>query len=120
MIVTTIADPSRRNDSAARWRCLARRGMLYSECEAVEHWTLAPHSELGLRGREGVESAWFVLDGAGTTSDGMRLQPGDLVLAPASSAVRLEAGGEGLELLWLAVYPDAVTKALPVRRPAVR
>jgi mannose-6-phosphate isomerase-like protein (cupin superfamily) len=126
MIVSTTEHPSRSlagSGIAAGWRCLARRGMLYSECESIDHVRLGPHAVLGPRGREGVESAWFVLDGEGTTShaggEAIPVRPGDLVLAPASAEIGLEAGGAGLELLWLAVYPEAVSRALPPRRPAV-
>ncbi|WP_158886765.1 cupin domain-containing protein [Amycolatopsis anabasis] len=120
MIVTSIADPS-RSQTGTRTRCLARRGMLYSECEAFDHLRLPPGGELGPRGREGIESAWFVLGGAGTArgASSRELRPGDLVLAPADASVTLVAGDEGLELLWLAVLPEAVTRALPARKPAV-
>ncbi|GAB3491327.1 cupin domain-containing protein [Amycolatopsis cihanbeyliensis] len=120
MIVTTVADPT-RTQTGTETRCLARRGMLYSECEAFDQLRLEPGSELGLRGREGTESAWFVLGGGGIAHGASvrELCRGDLVLAPAGALVTLEAGGSGLELLWLAVLPEAVTRALPARKPAV-
>ncbi|MFK8912334.1 hypothetical protein ACJA3G_35605, partial [Streptomyces sp. YS-3] len=44
-----------------RVRCLARRGMLHSECEAVDRVSLAPHARYDLLGRDDTEAAWYVL-----------------------------------------------------------
>ena len=53
MISTTTAEPSRTVGAAGEqvtWRCLARRGMLHSECESIDHVRLAAHTEFGPNG----------------------------------------------------------------------
>lgn len=126
MISTTTTSPSRVIDDTGHdilWRCLARRGMLHSECEAIDHVRVSAHTEFGPPGTHGVESLWFVIGGAGallggsSAREGNGVRPGQLVLVPAGSSVRLRAGDEGLELLWLAVLPAKVSQALPVRKP---
>ncbi|MYW18680.1 hypothetical protein GT039_24655, partial [Streptomyces sp. SID2955] len=46
MIVTEPGTPTRAlrpaGTPAATWRCLARRGMLHSECETFDHVVLPP------------------------------------------------------------------------------
>ncbi|MBK0870016.1 cupin domain-containing protein [Saccharopolyspora sp. HNM0986] len=109
-----------------RSRCLARRGMLYSECEAVDYLLLAPGAAQDARGQSGVELAVLVLGGSGELSDTRRdrpapLRPGALVLAPAGSGTVLRNTGEAeLELLLIAVFPESVTGRLPIRKPVER
>lgn len=123
MISTTTASPSRVIDAAGqqvRWCCLARRGMLHSECESIDHVRVPAHAEFAPRDARGVESVWFVLGGAGsmlTAQDGNPVRPGHLVLVPAACPVRFLAGDDGLELLWLAVLPEEVSRLLPARKP---
>lgn len=95
--------------------------MLHSECEAVDYLSLAAHTEFELAGGGSLESAWFVLGGRAVSEIGAAqpVQPGDLILAPASSRVRFRVGAEGLELLWIAVLPAALSRGLPSRRPTV-
>jgi mannose-6-phosphate isomerase-like protein (cupin superfamily) len=104
------------------WRCLARRGMLHSECEAFDYLQLAPSAVRDGRGREGVEEAWFVLRGEGEfLHDGDRSLPvraGDLILCPCGTGGWFRSSSAtSLELLTLAVLPAAVTEQLPARRP---
>ncbi len=130
VIISTIEGASRTLGSGVeiRWRSLARRGMLFCECEAFDHVRLAPGTELALRGRgrEGTEEAWFAVSGSGALLDpgaagaagaGHAIRAGDLVLLPAGEVGRLVGGDGGLELLWLAVMPREVTRSLPPRRP---
>jgi quercetin dioxygenase-like cupin family protein len=114
-----------RSQAPVRWGCLARRGMLYSECEAVDHLELAPGAVVTMAGRSGVEEAWYVLDGdvefdaqAGASA---RAGRGDLVLRPAgtASAVRNPSLEASARMLLVAVLPPAVTDRLPRRRPAI-
>ncbi|MFY0579773.1 hypothetical protein ACN28S_40925 [Cystobacter fuscus] len=83
----------------------------------------APGTEFALRGREGTESARFVIAGTGRLlapdSDPAErpLGAGDPVLLPAGADARISSGHDGLELLWLAVLPQAITQSLPLRRP---
>ncbi|OJH40660.1 cupin domain-containing protein [Cystobacter ferrugineus] len=125
MILSTIDKTSRTRERGEEihWRCLARRGMLHSECEALDYVRLAPGTEFALRGREGTESAWFVIAGAGrllapdSEPAERPIGAGDLVLLPAGADARITSGSAGLELLWLAVMPHAITQSLPMRRP---
>ncbi|WP_199440247.1 cupin domain-containing protein [Umezawaea beigongshangensis] len=124
MIVTNAGGLSRAAGDGA-WRCLARRGMLHSECEAVDYVRLAPGATRNGRGREGVEGAWFVLGGRGRFLDGedrsVPLRPGDLLLSSGgtSGAVHNDSADD-LELLSFAVLPAAVTDRLPARIPVAR
>ncbi|WP_461012211.1 hypothetical protein, partial [Streptomyces capparidis] len=106
-----------------RIHCLARRGMLHSECEAFDRVGLSPGARFALVGREGTEAAWYVVRGTAALSAGgsdnrpQRLGEGSLVLAPRGEDVELEAGRYGAELLCLTTVPPAVTAALPPRTP---
>ncbi|MEV6549617.1 hypothetical protein AB0M57_13035 [Streptomyces sp. NPDC051597] len=109
--------------SPLRVRCLARRGMLHSECEAVDRVSLAPHARYDLVGRDDAEAAWYVLDGPltlhrpGAPPAGTALGARDLLLAPTAQDVTLRAGPRGAELLCLTLTPDAVARRLPPRTP---
>ena len=125
MIISTIGSTSRtRNgDEEIRWRSLARRGMLHSECESFDYVRLAPGTRFALRGREGIESAWFVVSGSGrllepdSDAPTRALEPGELILLPDGKQGHLVSGDTGLELLWLAVMPRELSQSLPPRRP---
>ncbi|MEV4433128.1 hypothetical protein [Streptomyces sp. NPDC049555] len=108
--------------AGVRIRCLARRGMLHSECEAVDRVGLAPHARYDLAGRAGTEAAWYVLRGPVTVTSIARnpLTDGDLLLAPRGEEVSLRAGPKGAELLCLTLTPPAVTRGLPPRSPDLR
>jgi hypothetical protein len=104
------------------WRCLARRGMLHCECEAIDYMRLGLGAVRDGRGRSGVEEAWFVLDGHGHFRDDadrwIPVRPGDLVLWAGGPGGWLRSDTESsLELLGLAVLPAAVSRQLPVRSP---
>ncbi|MDH6575365.1 hypothetical protein [Kitasatospora sp. MAP5-34] len=105
-----------------RTRCLARRGMLHSECEAIEHVRLSPGACYELSGRTGTEAAWYVLRGPVALLDcpeqpQRTLDDGDLLLAPDGQDVHLHGGPLGAELLCLTVVPASVSSRLPARRP---
>jgi mannose-6-phosphate isomerase-like protein (cupin superfamily) len=129
MIITNVTSPARTvgaGGETIRWRSLARRGMLHSECESFDHVRLAPGTELALCSRYATEQVWFTLRGAGEVGDGPGhatghpVREGDLVLAPhGGDQVVLRAGSAGLDLLWLTVLPSAVTAALPGRKPVI-
>jgi hypothetical protein len=121
VIVTEAAGLSATAAGPA-WRCLARRGMLHSETEAVDYLRLPPGTTRDGRGRQGLEAAWFVLSGQGRFSDGAEhsvpLRPGDLVLWSGGTGGSLHSAATSpLELLALAVLPAAVTGRLPARCP---
>ncbi|MER7703590.1 hypothetical protein ABTX81_11900 [Kitasatospora sp. NPDC097605] len=125
MIVTPTAGPRLLVGPGAqriRTRCLARRGMLHSECEAFEHVSLGPGACYDLTGRDATEAAWYVLRGPVVLVDcpdqPLRLlQRGTLLLAPRGESVHLHGGPLGADLLCLTVLPEHVSTALPERRP---
>lgn len=129
MIITNITSPARTWGTAGeniRWRSLARRGMLHSECESFDHVRLAPGTEFALYGRDGTEQVWFIVRGTGKVCDGPvevtghRLRTGDLVAAPhGGTQMVLRAGPTGLDALWLTVLPAAISKTLPDRKPVI-
>lgn len=121
MIVTHAESLSSATDDSA-WRCLARRGMLHSECEAIDYLRLPPGAVRDGRGRAGVEAIWFVLSGQGRFVDGadrsLPLRAGDLLFSSdgTGGSVRNDSTGQ-LELLSIALLPAAVTDRLPARIP---
>lgn len=126
MIISRTTRPVRSLPTAAPagparlWNCLARRGMLHSECEAVDLWQLPPGDRLTHLAQDGVEEALFVLAGDGTALHGdqqQRLLPGGLLLLPAAEQVAVTAGPDGLRLLSVRVVPGALSEALPPRIP---
>lgn len=140
MIVSTPAPPSFRLRPAApdsggaggTWRCLARRGMLHSECEAFEQLWLAPGATWTHEPAHGTEAALYAVAGSasvhteagiGPEADGGRageehtLDAGGALLVGARAAVRVTAGAEGLDLLAVRVLPADVVSRLPARVP---
>ncbi|MGW5052709.1 cupin domain-containing protein [Actinokineospora sp. NPDC004072] len=124
MIVSRTHDGLTRSfDGDAAWRCLGRRGMLFSECESFDYVRLAPGAVLDERGRDDIEEVWFVLGGAGEyTAEGAAPLPvaagAVLLCAHAVRGRWRNAGDAPLELLLLALMPAAVSAGLPVRTPA--
>ncbi|WP_156755606.1 cupin domain-containing protein [Actinokineospora pegani] len=123
MIVTNASGLSRTQDGNA-WRCLARRGMLHSECESVDYLRLPPGGARDVRGSDGVDAVWFVLAGEGEFDGGagapVLLRPGDLLLwSGGSGGTVRNHRTDHLELLALAVLPTAVTDRLPARVPLI-
>lgn len=99
-------------------RCLARRGMLHSECEAVDQLVLPPHVGVEHLGRAGVDEAWFVLSGTVTVdecdSPPWTLHAGQLMLSPAGTRPHIRAGAETATLLLVATLPDERAAQLPL------
>jgi hypothetical protein len=107
----------------AVWRCLGRRGMLFSECESFDYVRLAPGSVLDERGRGEIEEAWFVVSGSGEFTDAeaapLAVREGDLVCCAEPAGGQWRAAADApLELLLLALMPASVSRRLPVRTPS--
>ncbi|GGX93279.1 cupin domain-containing protein [Streptomyces hiroshimensis] len=105
---------------SAEWACLARRGMLHSECEAVDLLRLGPGATAAHRPDEGIEQALYVLAGRGEATSGGTTRPvgaGELLLAPHDCRLTVRALDEGLELLTVRVLPARTTGRLPARIP---
>lgn len=113
------------SQTAVRWACLARRGMLYSECEAIDYLELGEGAVVTMAGRHGIEEAWYVLDGdvefGADASPSRHVARGDLVLRPTDTAatVRNLSSERQARLLLISVTPSVVTDRLPPRRPAL-
>ncbi|WP_116245108.1 pirin-like C-terminal cupin domain-containing protein [Nocardiopsis sp. FIRDI 009] len=104
----------------AEWHCLARRGMLHSECESFDHLRLPPGRRVEHDPADGVEQAVLVLSGTAVTGEGegeRTLGAGHLVLLGHGGALTVRAGAEGLEALTLRLMPRSVSAALPQRVP---
>lgn len=107
----------------AVWRCLGRRGMLYSECESFDYVRLAPGSVLDERGRDDIEEVWFVLHGKGEFVDDEKgplpVREGELVFCSHTAGGQWRTDPDSpLELLLLAMMPASVSRRLPIRTPA--
>lgn len=99
------------------WTCLARRGMLHSECEAVDLLVLEPGETLSRRGRDGIGEVWYVVAGTASTEDGTAVAAGSaLVIAPEDTASRLTAHDQ-TRLLTVSTLGDDTATRLPRRRP---
>ncbi|MGW4376460.1 hypothetical protein ACWEJ7_22680 [Streptomyces albidoflavus] len=106
------------------WRCLARRGMLHSECESFEQLRLTPGATWTHEPAHGTEAALYVvagsasvLAGTGTDARAQPLDAGGALLVGSRAGVRVTAGAEGLDLLAVRVLPADVTARLPARVP---
>lgn len=126
MIVTTAEAHAvaRSASGMVGRRCLARRGMLHSECEAVDHVRLEPGATVEDQGRAGIDEAWFVLSGALDVDchghPPFRLGEGELLICPAGGRrPRLRAANTAADLLMLAVLPAERARNLPARQPEV-
>ncbi|MCG8915760.1 cupin domain-containing protein [Actinokineospora sp. PR83] len=111
-----------RTTDGTAWRCLGRRGMLFSECESFDFVRLAPGATLEGSGSGDVEEVWFVLRGAGEfTGPGGRVtvRQGEVLLLPrAAGGSWRGAGEESVELLLLELMPAELSGPLPPRTPA--
>nr|WP_239104277.1 MULTISPECIES: hypothetical protein [unclassified Streptomyces] len=110
--------------SSGTWRCLARRGMLHSECESFEQIRLSPGASWAHEPAHGTEAALYAVAGSasvdvstGTDPGGRVLDAGGALLVEARAAVTVTAGAEGLDLLAVRVLPADVASLLPVRVP---
>ncbi|WP_318199429.1 VOC family protein [Streptomyces sp. SCL15-4] len=125
MIVTDSGAASAVLDGdgrSRRWRCLARRGMLFSECESVDHVTLEKDSVLHADPEAGTESLWYVVRGDAAFHAGhgpaRPVREGHAVLLPAGASGRLVAGS-ATEVVVVTCVPDAVARRLPARAPSL-
>lgn len=123
MIVAGPGTPTRLlgdgNVPESMWRCLARRGMVYSECETFEHVALAPGVLSGYDD-PGTEHAIYVVTGSGALQLGEgspQLRQHDVVLLSDSSCAVVEAGPAGIEFLALDVLSARSIASLPPRLP---
>ncbi|NEC91784.1 hypothetical protein [Streptomyces sp. SID12501] len=107
-------------DATAAWVCLVRRGMLHSECEAVEHWTLPRGAVLTTTPQHGVEEVLLVLEGEPllVTASGERvLRAGQLALVPHGCRARLLTDRGPARLITVRTLVASVSEGLPPRVP---
>ncbi|MEU5426469.1 hypothetical protein AB0H73_12790 [Streptomyces olivoreticuli] len=107
----------------ARWQSLARRAMLHSECEAVEHWRLPAGYPLQVSADHGVEEALIVLEGSISVDVPGEAVPearaGQCALVPHGVEATIRAGADGAVLVSVRALPSEITRALPPRRPGL-
>ncbi|MGW2226130.1 hypothetical protein [Streptomyces formicae] len=124
MIVTDSrsASVTHRADGDVVWRTLARRGMVFSECEAVDHLVLDAGGTLASRPDDGTDLVWYVLAGGGTFEAAgeqpRSLAADGMALVPAGAAARLTCA-EPTALLALTTVPERVSRRLPRRAPCM-
>ncbi|GAA2677440.1 MULTISPECIES: hypothetical protein [Actinosynnema] len=102
------------------WRCLARRGMLHSETEAVDHLRAAPRRQVVHHADDVVEEALYVVSGSAELSEGAateQLRPGHVVLLGPDTTAQITAGPSGVELVSVRTMPARVSALLPPRVP---
>lgn len=115
---TVTAEPGA--GATVAWTCLVRRGMLHSECEAVEHWVLEPGAVLTSTPQHGVEEALLVLEGElalSTAGAEHAVRAGQLALLPHGAQARLVAGRTTVRLITVRALAAPVTDRLPRRVP---
>jgi hypothetical protein len=122
VIVSTVAAATitRLGDRPARWQSLVRRGMLFSECESIEHWQLPAGAELTVTAAHGLEEAILVLagsievavDGAESTAG-----QGQAVLLAAGLDGTVRAGAAAAEILTVRSLCARASRRLPPRVP---
>ncbi|MFE5732115.1 cupin domain-containing protein [Streptomyces sp. NPDC056528] len=126
MIISTLDETVRAaagtgpGAAVARWQCMVRRGMLHSECEAIEHWALPPGASLELTSDHGVEEALLVLDGELLVSSAhgeQRVRAGHIALVPYGTEGTARAGGRPVRLLSVRALAPLVSDRLPPRVP---
>jgi len=106
-------------EGAATWQCLARRGMLHSECEAVDHLVLPGGATLDRRGRDGLHEVWLVLSGRASLGDGSPLTGGQAVLVRAEDTLTRLTARTRTRLLTLTLLPHNTSRRLPARAPVM-
>lgn len=99
----------------APWICLARRGMLMSETEAIEYHALEQGAGLTFVPQHGVDEAIIVLSGVATLA-GQTLAAGKIALVKQNSGAHLTMTQSGA-VLSIRVLPDSTTRQLPPPYP---
>ncbi|MCX3061099.1 cupin domain-containing protein [Streptomyces beihaiensis] len=126
MIISTLHEPVRvaaattPEAATAEWQCLVRRGMLHSECEAIEHWKLPAGATLEVASGHGVEEALLVLDGelvVPSASGDRHVRAGQLALVPHGTDGQVRAGDGPVRLITVRTLAGSVSDRLPPRVP---
>jgi hypothetical protein len=106
------------------WRCLARRGMLHSECEVIDHWELDTGAVFELNRCNGIEELVLVVSGHGVLHQPEQpprdVRASQLILAPYDTSATLVAGPAGMALLSIQGMPAHISAVLPPRVPEVQ
>ncbi len=124
VIVSPTSDPLElwsESGSGVLWRCLARRGMVFSEIEGFEFARIPPGGVIAEHGHPHTEEITYVVSGRGrATLDGEELDlvSGDLLTVRTGSTHSLmNSGDDQLDVLMLEFVPEAVANMLPTRTP---
>ncbi|MEO3798761.1 cupin domain-containing protein [Nonomuraea sp. B1E8] len=106
---------------ALLWKRLATGSHLHGDWDGIEWVALEPGARAGLHVHSHTEEIWYFLKGTGVIElDGEthEVAPGTLVLTPHhSSHAAWNTGDERLDYVVIEVFPPAISRALPPRRP---
>lgn len=112
-----------RDGAVRRWRSVARRGMLFSECESIDHVVLEDGGTLSADPEDRTEALWYVVSGRARFQDGAG---GTVHTVSAEHAVLVPAGVPSLlsstgtcEVIAVTCVPDSVARRLPHRAPSL-
>jgi mannose-6-phosphate isomerase-like protein (cupin superfamily) len=124
IIVSPTSEPVRlgqRANGPVEWRCLSRRGMVFSELEGFEFVRIPTSGTLRGPAHPYTELTFYVIAGEGSAEigpDSFELAARDLLMLPAAGRYALINGGQvPLELLSVEFVPGAIADRLPYRTP---
>lgn len=127
IIVSPTSEPvnlPQAGGTSARWRCLARRGMVFSELEGFDHTAVGPGNRFRVPSHPYSELVVLVAAGRGDVLLGVTREravwPGDVVLQPPGGGCTIiNSGTEELELISVEVVPPRYADLLPYRTPMI-
>jgi quercetin dioxygenase-like cupin family protein len=124
IVISPISEPAQLGQRGAQhvsWRCLSRRGMVFSELEGFEYMRIAPGSVLLGAAHPYTEIVLFTISGDGSIEvepHTRAIRPRDAVMLPAGGEYALLADSQQpLELATVELIPDAIANRLPYRTP---
>jgi mannose-6-phosphate isomerase-like protein (cupin superfamily) len=107
----------------ARWRCLSRRGMVFSELEGFDYTAIAPAARLQLPDHPYSELVVLISAGrAEALLDGRAhdVGPGDAILQPPGQGFTLtNTDVQDLEVVSVELIPPRHAERLPCRTPQI-
>lgn len=126
IIVSPTSEPvslPQADGEPVRWRCLARRGMVFAELEGFDCTIIAPGGRLQVPSHRYSELAVLIAAGQGMALlDGQQREvgPGDVILQPPGEGFPITSTGEAeLELVSVELIPPRFAERLPYRTPQI-
>jgi uncharacterized cupin superfamily protein len=126
IIVSPTCEPvslPQRHDQPVRWRCLARRGMVFSELEGFDYAVIAPAGRLRFPAHPYTELVALIAAGQGDAliDDGQRsVRSEDMIVQGAGDGFSLiNTGTSDLEVVSVEIIPPRFAQRLPYRTPQI-